>query len=212
MTELEITAAREEFIGLCRAHINRSGLDELLDYLDRRTDFFTAPSSTRFHLNERGGLCRHSINVFRTLTAFYEAAVGPAIQAGTSPFAEEVPAESLAVVALFHDVCKANFYHPVERWRKDESGRWESYADYEVKDAFPFGHGEKSCLILNWFLRLSPDELLAIRWHMGLFEMSEPTSSGRASYRAAMGMSPLVSLLQAADMVASNCLEHIVTA
>jgi hypothetical protein len=28
-----------------------------------RTDFFTAPASTRFHLNEAGGLVRHSLNV-----------------------------------------------------------------------------------------------------------------------------------------------------
>ncbi len=207
MTEQEIAQARTDFFGLCHRHIQRPGIDALLDYLDSKTDFFTAPGSTRFHLNEAGGLCRHSINVYETLTAFYHSAVLPAIHAGTSPFADEIPEESLAIVGLFHDTCKANYYHAVERWRKDEAGRWESYAGYEVQDTFPYGHGEKSCLILNWFLRLHQDELLAIRWHMGLFEMPEPTSSGRSSYRTAMGMSPLVSLLQAADMVASNCLE-----
>ena len=72
---------------------------------------------------------------------------------------------------------------------------------------FPFGHGEKSCLILSWFIRLKQDELLAIRWHMGMFEMTEQGSSTRFSYRAAMEKSPLVTLLQAADMLAANTLE-----
>lgn len=207
MTEQEIQENRRAFTECSHAHIRRPGLEELLAYLEEKTDFFTAPSSTRFHLNEPGGLCKHSLNVFGTLTAIYEAAVKPAILAGSTPFAEELSMESLAVTALFHDVCKANYYHPVERWRKDAAGRWEAYGAYEVRDTFPFGHGEKSCIILNWFIRLKQEEMLAIRWHMGMFDIGENGSSSRHSYYAAMERSPLVSLLQAADMVAANCLE-----
>ena len=90
---------------------------------------------------------------------------------------------------------------------KDEQGRWVSYPGYEIKDNFPFGHGEKSCIILGWFMKLRQDELLAIRWHMGMFEVTEVGSSTRIAYREAMGRSPLVSMLQTADMLASNCLE-----
>ena len=80
-----------------------------------------------------------------------------------------------------------------------------------MKDDFPFGHGEKSCIILSSFLRLKQDELLAIRWHMGMFEMTEQGSSTRFAFRAAMEKSPLVSLLHTADMLASNCLEKTTT-
>lgn len=195
------------FLQLCRDNIQRDGLEELLDYIENKTDFFTAPSSTSFHLNEDGGLCRHSINVFQTAMKINSEIVAPAIESGVSPFAKPVSTESIAIAALFHDICKTKIYHKTERWKKDETGRWISYPGYEIQDEFPFGHGEKSCVILGWFMRLRQDELLAIRWHMGMFDMAEPGSSSRFAYRAAMDRSPLVSLLQCADLLSSNCLE-----
>ena len=208
MSPEEITRNREAFESCCHQYIQRNGIDALLEFLKTKTDFFEAPSSTSFHLNEPGGLCRHSLNVFETLLTLYTSLVEPRIEAGTSPFADTVSTESIAVVALFHDVCKANTYRPTERWKKDANGRWMSYPGYEVNDSFPFGHGEKSCVVIHWFLPLRQEELLAIRWHMGMFEMPDAASSTRRSYRAAMEHSPLVSLLQAADLVASNCLER----
>ena len=197
---------KEEFKSLCRQYIQREGLDGLLAYLEQ-SDFYTAPSSKGYHLNEDGGLCQHSINVFRTLMTLYDHIVQPAIVGGKSAFTDEISTESLAISALFHDLCKVNIYHKAERWKKDEQGRWVSYPGYEIKDNFPFGHGEKSCIILGWFMKLRQDELLAIRWHMGMFEVTEVGSSTRIAYREAMGRSPLVSMLQTADMLASNCLE-----
>lgn len=208
MTPQEIKTNKELFITACREHIQRDGIDRLLDYLEKATDFYTAPSSTTFHLNEDGGLCRHSLNVYETAVKLYETVVRPAIEAGTSPFTEPLSGESIAIAALLHDVCKTKIYHKTEKWKKDGQGRWVSYTGYEIQDDFPFGHGEKSCVILSWFMRLKSDELLAIRWHMGMFEMTEQGSSTRFAYRNAMGRSPLVSLLQCADMLASNCLEQ----
>lgn len=206
MYELEISKNREEFISLCKEHIKREGIDNLLSYLDT-TDFFTAPSSTNFHLNEEGGLCKHSLNVYKTACNIYENIILKAIENNEAAFNERIPHESIAIATLFHDLCKTKIYHKTEKWKKDEAGRWVSYPGYEVQDDFPFGHGEKSCLMLNWFIRLKQEELLAIRWHMGMFEMTEQGSGTRFSYRAAMEKSPLVSLLQAADLIASNCLE-----
>ncbi len=207
MTPLEIASNKEKFIETCRQHIQREGLEALLQYLEHKTDFYTAPSSASFHLNEDGGLCRHSLNVFNTAQSLYEHILQPAIESGQSPFAQPVPEESIAIAALFHDLCKTKIYHKTERWRKNEQGRWESYPGYEIQDEFPFGHGEKTCVIIGWFMRLKQDELLAIRWHMGMFEMTEQGSSTRFAYRAAMEKSPLVSLLQAADMICAGCLE-----
>lgn len=194
------------FISLCNQHIKRPGIDELLDYLEK-SDFYTAPSSTLFHLNEDGGLCKHSLNVYNTAIKIYETVILPAIKDGTSTFTEELSHESIAISTLFHDLCKVKVYHKAEKWRKNEQGRWESYWGYDIRDDFPFGHGEKSCLMIGWFMRLKQEELLAIRWHMGMFEMAENGTSTRSAYRNAMDKSPLVSLLQCADMIAANCLE-----
>ena len=40
---------REEFLQIFRQHVTRPGSEKLLDWLDHKTDFFSAPASTRFH-------------------------------------------------------------------------------------------------------------------------------------------------------------------
>jgi hypothetical protein len=209
MTKIEVQNNKTKFIEYCQKYIHREGMDKLIDYLES-TDFFTAPSSSNYHLNEEGGLCMHSINVFETTLKIYETIVLPRIKDGTSPFEEELSMESIAIATLFHDLCKTKIYHSTEKWKKDERGQWVSYPGYEIKDDFPFGHGQKSCLILNWFIRLKQEELLAIRWHMGMFEMTEQGTGTRISYRSAMEKSPLVSLLQVADLLSANCLERMI--
>lgn len=210
MSPQEIQANKERFIDLCHQHIKRDGLERILAYLEK-SDFYTAPSSASFHLNEEGGLCKHSMNVFETTLNIYHSLVEPHIKNKTSPFEKEIKTESIAIAALFHDLCKINLYHRTQRWKKDENNKWISYPGYELKDDMPLGHGEKSCFMINWFMRLEPDEMLAIRWHMGMFDMGENGSTLRYSYRAAMDKSPLVSLLQAADMLSANLLENTTT-
>ena len=162
MTPEEISKNQTIFENYCKEYIHRDGMDKLMNYI-RTTDFFTAPSSASYHLNEDGGLCRHSMNVFETAIKVYDNILAPQILSGNSPFTEEISKESIAIATLFHDLCKTKFYHKTERWKKDEQGRWVTYPGYEIVDEFPFGHGEKSCMILNWFIHLKQDELLAIR-------------------------------------------------
>ena len=181
MTEQQMAANKQRFMELCNEHIHRDGLDKVLAYLEK-SDFYIAPSSSRFHLNEDGGLCLHSINVFEAACKIYNEMAKPAIMDGTSPFTEEVSMESIAIATLFHDLCKIKLYHKADRWKKDEHNRWVTYPGYEVKDDFPLGHGEKSCLMLSWYMRLKPEEMLAIRWHMGMFDMGESGSSLRRSF------------------------------
>lgn len=209
MNETQIAYNKHFFEVTARNFVQRDGLTELLTYLEQKTDFYTAPSSSNFHLNEAGGLCKHSLNVFLTAMKINEHIVRSAIDDETSPFATPVSEESVAIVALFHDLCKVNIYHPTERFRKDDTGRWVTYPSYRIEDEFPFGHGEKSCYILNKYMKLTKAEALAIRWHMGMFDMAEPGSAQRKSFYAAMERSPLVSILQAADLLAANCLEKI---
>ncbi len=210
MTEQQMAANKQRFMELCNEHIHRDGLDKVLAYLEK-SDFYIAPSSSRFHLNEDGGLCLHSINVFEAACKIYNEMVTPAIMDGTSPFTEEVSMESIAIATLFHDLCKIKLYHKADRWKKDENNRWVTYPGYEVKDDFPLGHGEKSCLMLSWYMRLKPEEMLAIRWHMGMFDMGESGSSLRRSFYAATEKSALVSIVHSADFLVSNLWEKTTT-
>lgn len=210
MTEQEIENNKQDFIKLCKKHIKREGLDKILNYLDK-SDFYTAPCSSAFHLNEDGGLCQHSINVFRTACKIFTDISLPAMQNEDSPFKEEITLESIAIASLFHDICKTKIYHKTERWKKDANNKWMSYPGYEIKDEFPFGHGEKSCLMLSWYMRLKAEEMLAIRWHMGMFDMGENGSSQRYAFYAAADKTSLVSIIIAADFLASHLLEKTTT-
>lgn len=208
MTELEIQQNKEKFMALCRQYIHREGIEELLSYLETKTDFFTAPSSTKFHLNTPGGLCQHSLNVFEAAMKINAALLLPKQEAGECLFPEPLKEESIAVAALFHDLCKCGLYHQTEKWKKDENNKWVSYIGYEVKDEFPFGHGEKSCYIINFYLKLRKEELLAIRWHMGMYDVSEGGSAGRYAFYNSCDISPLVLLMQMADMSSSHWFEE----
>lgn len=208
MSEQEILQNKQKYLELCHKYIHRKGIDELLKYLDSKTDFFTAPSSTKFHLNTPGGLCLHSMNVFEAAMNINKNLLLPKQQAGESIFAEPLSEESIAIAALFHDLCKCGLYHQAEKWKKDETGRWVSYTGYDVKDDFPFGHGEKSCYIINFYLKLHRDELLAIRWHMGMYDVGENGSSGRYAFYNACDATPLVLLMQMADMASSHWFEE----
>lgn len=208
MTEQEITQNKQKFFDLCHKYIQRKGIDELLNYLDTKTDFFTAPSSTKFHLNTPGGLCQHSLNVFDAALNINKHLLLPKQEAGQCLFTDPIKEESIAIAALFHDLCKCGLYKQTEKWKKDESNKWVSYIGYEVKDDFPFGHGEKSCYIINFYLKLTKQELLAIRWHMGMYDVGENGSSGRYAFYNACDATPLVLLMQMADMASSHWFEE----
>lgn len=89
---------------------------------------------------------------------------------------------------------------------KDENGNWVVKEIYEVDERVPLGHGEKSCIILQWYIKLSLEELLAIRWHMGGFDSA--TKGGDYSLSKAQDNSKLVTLISVADLIASNLFEE----
>lgn len=146
---------KERFLELCSG-IHRDGISALMDWLEK-SDFYTAPASTRYHNSFQGGLLKHSLNVYDELKRILS--VYPEIKASE---------ESIAIISLFHDACKVNFYATEKRNRKNEEGRWESYDAYTVKEKFCFGgHGSKSVFIVQNFIRLTPEEAAAINCHMG---------------------------------------------
>lgn len=183
---------------------NREGIENVIDFI-HRTDFYTAPSSANNHSNYDGGLLDHSMLVY-TIAMLYRNAI-----IETKPeLAERLPVESIAISALLHDICKTCFYKKVWKNRKNkDTGAWESYVGYEVEDSFPIGHGEKSVIMLqNFGLKLTPDEMLAIRFHMGAWDNAIFGGSIRAAYTNAQNDYPLVMLIQIADNSSSFLLEN----
>jgi len=147
---------RELFKSMC-GRIRRDGIEDLMRWLDS-SDFYTAPASTKYHGAEPGGLLAHSINVYYELVKILS--VYPQIK---------VPEESVLIAALFHDLCKVNFYKTELRNRKNEYGVWEKVEAYTVDEKFRFGgHGSKSVFLIQNFMRLTPEEAVAINCHMGL--------------------------------------------
>ena len=97
-------ATKEEFIEIYQQYIHREGSEELLDYLMNKSDFFTAPASARFHGSYVGGLCDHSVHVFRCLEAYLDR------PRARDVYGLDYDMESVAIVALLHDLCKVGCY------------------------------------------------------------------------------------------------------
>lgn len=192
---------KQQFISLL-LDTQRDGMDNVTEYLDK-AGFFSAPASVNRHLSHDGGLLEHSLNVYRAAMALREKVIElkPEVEG-------RLPVESVAIAALLHDVCKANIYHKAIKARKNAQGRWEQYDSYEVDyTRFPMGHGEKSVvMLLRLGLTLTNDELLAIRWHMGAWDLPFQSYEEKSSISAASDI-PLVSLIQAADGLAAHILE-----
>lgn len=189
---------KEKFLEIYRENITRPGADKLLAWLET-TDFFTAPASTRFHLSRPGGLVEHSIHVYERLSNLVTDEEGyPG-----SMFGEEftISDETIAICGLLHDICKANFYTVEMRNRKNEQGQWEKYPYYVVDDQLPYGHGEKSVYIISGFMKLTREEAMAIRWHMGFSDTD--FKGGGFSVGNAFGKFPLAVLMHIADLQAT---------
>ena len=114
----------------------------------------------------------------------------------------EYPAESAALVSLLHDVCKTGCYRQGSRNVKGPDGKWQAVPTFFYEDPLPYGHGEKSVYILSGFLRLTREEAMAIRWHMGFSGDEDKRLVGQA-----LQQYPLAFALSVADMEATYFLE-----
>ena len=150
--------------------VNRNGIAELISYLEA-TSFFIDPASSKYHGSYDGGLCEHSLIVYEEFVKLTGRTDDTAI-----------------IACLLHDVCKIGNY------KKTDTGY-----TYAV-NTFPFGHGEKSVLMISKYIDLTKEEILMIRWHMGAYESKECWSD----LGAAQKMYPSVLYIHFADMIASN--------
>lgn len=178
---------KEEFIKLLK-ETNREGINDLIEFLDR-TDFYTAPASTKFHLAHEGGLLEHSLNVYKALKELTNG---------------EWPEDTLKIVGLLHDICKINQYKVEMRNKKNEAGEWVKEPYYTTDDLMPLGHGEKSAMIISEFIKLSKEEMYSIRWHMGGYEPKENYNYISKAYEKY----PLAVYTHMADLKATYIMEN----
>ncbi len=176
----------------------REGMEKLLKFMSDY-GFYTSPCSTQYHLAYEGGLAEHSLNVFclaeRLRTMLYP----------------EIPAESVAICALLHDLGKAGQFgkpgyipnmlkgratkanpnpEPYQSTSKPYIGNPELlYIDHEIR----------SIQILNRYIHLAEDENWAILMHNGMY--------GPFKYEIQGKETPLYLLLHMADMWASRVIE-----
>ena len=181
---------KQEYLRIALENIKREGIPELMAWIGS-TDFFTAPASTKYHGAYEGGLVVHSLNVYsqlKRLCEFYDCEASP---------------ESIAIVALFHDLCKIGDYKTEMRWRKNDQNQWEQYPTYVFNEDFAFGgHGSKSVYLVQHFMKLEPEEAAAINCHMGQWEA---TQYGNPT--AVYERNKLAWLLHVADEAASFIIE-----
>jgi len=210
--------------------INRPGKNKLIEFMET-SDFYSAPCSTKYHLNKPGGLAEHTLNVLKCaldLNARFNCGISE---------------ESIIIASIGHDFAKVWFYKesseemtpPQENYLKtllrqkglkmppkvdktfasklidclkNNKEVPEYSPGYEVDDKLPLGHGERSLYLLSKCIDLTDEEALAVRWHMGSFEVGVhfgyPTGT---AYQDAMKMSMLALILVIADMEASFILE-----
>lgn len=178
-------ANKTRFLEICMEHIRRPGIDNLLDWLEK-SDFYSAPASAKYHLAQPGGLLAHSLNVYDQLVklrSLYQQRIA-------------LDDEQLAIIALFHDLCKVNYYKQDTRNVKVD-GAWQTVPCYTYDEKFPYGgHGSKSVFLAERFIRLTPAEAVAIHCHMGSWDGNKEVGSVYERY-------PTAWLLHVADEAAT---------
>lgn len=180
-----------EFYNLLRG-TGRDGVEKCLQMLKQRK-FFILPASIKYQNPERGGLVTHSLLVCKEAMKLWKE----------SKFKNKIPEESVVIASLLHDVCKTDVYH-------EDKTKPTGFDKHNPR--FPIGHGERSIMmVLLSGMKLSEEECVAIRWHMGCHEIIEKDKLGRETevfknYK--LGTTPeyhpLTNIIQKADCAATK--------
>lgn len=196
----DINTNRNRFCEILK-NTGRENIEYIIEDLES-WGFFEAPASSQGHHSFPGGLLEHSLNVYDAAMSIRESMLKmrPDLE-------EELKPDSIAIAALLHDVCKSDFYQLVKKKKRNEIGIFEETEAYEIHDEnFPVGHGEKSViLLLQSGLDLSDEEIYAIRWHMGPWNLNR---DDERFYRQAAKHTALQPLIYTADTVASQIMER----
>ena len=169
----------------------RENIDKVIAELEK-LGFFDAPASRKDHNSFSGGLVAHSLNVYRVAKDISLAMcnINPDL---------EVSDDSLIIASLLHDICKAPRY----QGSSQKNGEYQKNYSH-----LPVGHGEKSVImLLRLGLEMTDDEILAIRWHMGAWQIALHNEEMQQDYIHATQSCPLLAIIEAADKMAAQLLE-----
>lgn len=191
----KLAALKEEYLGLLRK-TQRDGIEDLIAWLENETDFFTAPASSQFHGAYIGGLVAHSLAVYKYFQNFTKNL-------------PDVREDSLIIAGLLHDLCKVNFFVRQTRNVKiPGERRWEEEESFGIDDSLPMGHGEKSVYLAMKFIKLTDEEAIAIRWHMGGYDDAARAYAGGKAQSNAFRAYPFAAALNIADMYVTHLLNQ----
>lgn len=176
----------------------RSGMDQLIDYMDEG-GYFEAPCSGAHHLAKLEGLAEHSLNVYETMISM-DVGLGA-----------ELNYHSIAICALLHDLGKMGQYGKpgyIPNMLKGRSTKSNPNPEPYQSEKKPYisnpdllyiDHEVRSVAIASRFIELTEEEQQAILWHNGLY--------GPFKYEIQGKETPLYMLLHFADMWVSRVIE-----
>ena len=212
LSEAEIEENKQEFLSLVNS-LTIEGVDKegLINYLES-SDFFTAPASTKYHAAYYGGLCKHSLNVYKILSNL--------VSDYGHKCSSQIDQNSIIIAALFHDLSKTNFYEASARnvkqyspngTKSDNLGKfdWISQESFNIKDASDrmlyADHGTNSMYLISKYIPLSDEESCAIvNHHAGM-----DNNMANRDLTAIYNRYSLAALLHAADFIATYIAERI---
>ena len=197
----KIEKNKQEYISAINLITRPFDKEELIKMLEE-TDFFEAPASSKYHNAVKGGLCEHSINVWKRLVDLDQI------------METKLDSNSIAIVALCHDYAKINYYKLGYRNEKvysesgsksDNLGKYDwvsvpSYSTRDAKDRFIYGnHEATSEAIVRMYIPLTLDESSAILNHHG----GMGADSAQNNIGEVYTKNKLALLLHLADMLCS---------
>jgi len=139
--------------------VDRPGMEDVVEFLITR-NFFKCPASTKFHGNYEGGLAEHSLNVCKNFTELLEA----------TNLLEEVPADTIIISTILHDICKVGAYIP------------NNNGGFKWNREHPKGHGTLSVKRLMSLIELTPLERDLINFHMGPWNTFQMIGTDKGDY------------------------------
>lgn len=162
-----------------------------------KNNFFTHPSSTKFHGAYEGGGFEHAKNVVDCLLAWSDTGI-ITWERERSPY----------LIGWWHDLCKVDRYDVIPNSHPDSKDG--SFQYKTAKQLYP-GHGELSVIRAMDLLSLddgllTEEERACIWWHMGPYTNGGGQDNWNA-YGFAVGQFPNILWVHHADMWASKILE-----
>ena len=134
----------------------RKGIEQLLEYMDKN-GFYTAPCSTKYHLNVPGGLAKHSFNVWAYAQGLSETLLD----------SEECCdiTDNITIVSFLHDLGKMGQFG-----KEQYVPNGDKKAPYLYNsELLPVDHEIRSIAIASRFIELTEEEQFAILYHNGLY-------------------------------------------